>query len=52
MKELRDIVENNCIQNKKLKSTEIIKKRLLTLYNDDADDNIENNIESIMNVSI
>lgn len=50
LKELRDIVENNCIQNKKLKSTEIIKKRLLTLYNDDADDNIENNIESIMNI--
>ncbi|XP_012350569.1 E3 SUMO-protein ligase NSE2-like [Apis florea] len=49
LKELRDIVENNCIQNKKLKSTEIIKKRLLSLYNDDDDDNVEHNIESTMN---
>ncbi|XP_076755739.1 E3 SUMO-protein ligase NSE2 [Xylocopa sonorina] len=35
LKELRDIVENNCIQRKKLQSAEDIKKRILELYEDD-----------------
>lgn len=48
LKELRDLVQNNCIQNKKLKSAERIKNRLLDVYNDEGDDNTEIDIESII----
>ncbi|CAK9811911.1 E3 SUMO-protein ligase NSE2 [Anthophora quadrimaculata] len=40
--ELRDIVQNNCIQDNKLKSAENIKTRLRALYNNDDDDNDDN----------
>ncbi|XP_076659843.1 E3 SUMO-protein ligase NSE2 [Halictus rubicundus] len=43
LKELRDIVQNHCILDKKLKSVEEIKDRLLNLYDDD-----ECNIETII----
>ncbi|XP_076232919.1 uncharacterized protein LOC143178266 [Calliopsis andreniformis] len=46
LKELRNIVENNCIQDKKLKSAESIKDRLLDLCRDDEDDR-EADIEAI-----
>ena len=46
LKDLRDIVQNNCLQDKKLKSAEIIKERLLSVYND-GDDETQTNIEAI-----
>ena len=46
LKDLRDIVQNNCLQDKKLRSAEIIKERLLSLYND-GDDETETDIEAI-----
>ncbi|XP_003704077.1 E3 SUMO-protein ligase NSE2 [Megachile rotundata] len=48
LKELRDLVQNNCVQNKKLKSAETIKNRLLDIYNDEDDDSTEIDIESII----
>lgn len=48
LKQLRNLVLNNCVQNKKLKSAENIKKRLLNIYNDEDDDNTEIDIESII----
>ncbi|KAK9304944.1 hypothetical protein QLX08_003876 [Tetragonisca angustula] len=50
LQELKDIVKNNCIQDKKLKSTEIIKCRISSLYNDDNDNHVtSDNIGSIIN---
>ncbi|CAL7946951.1 unnamed protein product [Xylocopa violacea] len=45
LKELRDIVENNCSQLKKLQSAESIQRRILDLY---EDDDTEHNIASII----
>lgn len=46
-------MKNNCIQDKKLKSTEIIKCRISSLYNDDNDNHVTpNDIGSIINVII
>ncbi|KOX80070.1 E3 SUMO-protein ligase NSE2 [Melipona quadrifasciata] len=51
LQELKDIVKNNCIQDKKLKLIEIITCRITSLYNNDDNDNhvTPNNIGSIMN---
>ncbi|KAK1133456.1 hypothetical protein K0M31_011263 [Melipona bicolor] len=50
LQELKDIVKNNCIQDKKLKLTEIIRSRITSLYNDDNDNHVTpNNIGSIIN---
>ncbi|OAD57334.1 E3 SUMO-protein ligase NSE2 [Eufriesea mexicana] len=50
LKELRDIVQNNCIQDKKLKSAENVRNRLLEFYYDDDDDDVaQTNIKSALN---
>ncbi|XP_076673998.1 E3 SUMO-protein ligase NSE2 [Andrena cerasifolii] len=46
LKELREIVQNNCLQDKKLKSAELIKEQFLSVYNDD-DDETQTDIEAI-----
>ncbi|XP_076302428.1 E3 SUMO-protein ligase NSE2-like [Lasioglossum baleicum] len=49
LKELRDIVQNNCTQDNKLKSAENIRNRLLELYCDDDDDDVaQTNIKSAL----
>ncbi|KZC05882.1 PREDICTED: E3 SUMO-protein ligase NSE2-like [Dufourea novaeangliae] len=45
LKELRDIVQNNCFQDDKLKSVENTKNRLLNLYEDEG---AETDIDSII----
>lgn len=46
LKGLRDIVENNCLQDKKLRSAELIKEQFLSVYNG-GDDETETDIEAI-----
>lgn len=48
LKELRDIVQNNCIQDKKLKSAEQIRSKVLSSYNDGDDDNAQTDVQSLM----
>lgn len=42
LKKLRNIIQNNSIQDKQWKSVESIKDRFLSLYNDDDDNNDDN----------
>lgn len=55
MKKLRNIIQNNSIQDKQWKSVESIKDRFLSLYNDDDDNNDDNDdaqtdVEAIIQV--
>lgn len=49
LQEMRDIVKNNCIVDKKLKALENTKNNLLNSYNDES---TEADIETIVQVNI
>ncbi|XP_034188458.1 E3 SUMO-protein ligase NSE2 [Osmia lignaria lignaria] len=48
LKELRDIVQNNCVQTERLKAAKDVKKRLLDLYGLEDDDHGQTDTEQII----